>query len=457
MSTETSNLLSEADFKNRLSARHRRGKAWRYFYFASIVVAILALVILFLNVVNRTFGMVAVQNEVAPETLTTDGRSLDELNSDVLAGILQEYLSRRLRVLIRDNLSVVDPALFTSLPMREVLAGREFPEEMGDFTINGLIEDDWATILSLNLSESRLRQLVLNEIVKPEILESWSLFDSLFHRDTIEVAAAEQYPGAVLEFRSWLSGDFLSNPMSSVPGDAGIRTALLGTLYMVMLTATVALPIGVGAAIYLEEYAGDNLLNRILETNIRNLAGVPSIIYGLLGLAIFVRALEALTSGAVFGVTDSNGRTILAAAFTLALLVLPIIIINAQEALRAVPWSIREASYGLGATQWQTIWRQVLPAALPGILTGAILSVSRAIGETAPLIVVGASTFIVLDPDSPFSKFTALPIQIFQWTSRPQEQFRDIAAAAIIVLLVLLLAMNATAIILRNRYSRRLS
>jgi phosphate transport system permease protein len=182
---------------------------------------------------------------------------------------------------------------------------------------------------------------------------------------------------------------------------------------------------------------------------------VPSIIYGRLGLAVFVRALEGLTSGAMFGVEDSNGRTILSASLTLALLILPIIIINAQEAVRAVPSSLREASYGLGATQWQTIWRSVLPASIPGILTGTILAISRAVGETAPLIVVGASTFIVLDPESPFSKFTALPIQIFQWTSRPQDQFRDIAAAAILILLVLMLSLNATAIFLRNRYSRR--
>jgi phosphate transport system permease protein len=182
---------------------------------------------------------------------------------------------------------------------------------------------------------------------------------------------------------------------------------------------------------------------------------VPSIVYGLLGLAVFVRALESLTSGAALGVTDSNGRTILSAALTMALLILPIIIVNAQEAIKAVPDSFRQAAYGLGATKWQTVWSHVLPNALSGILTGSILAVSRAIGETAPLVVVGASTFITVDPQSIFSKFTALPIQIYNWTARPQEEFRAAAAAAIIVLLVLLLTLNATAILLRNRFASR--
>jgi phosphate transport system permease protein len=179
----------------------------------------------------------------------------------------------------------------------------------------------------------------------------------------------------------------------------------------------------------------------------------------MLGLAIFVRALEPLTSGAISGFVDpttANGRTVLSAGMTLGLLILPLIIINAQEAIRAVPDSLRKASYGLGATKWQTVWYHVLPNALPGILTGTILAVSRAIGETAPLVVVGASTFITVDPTSPFSKFTTLPIQIYQWTARPQDEFRNIAAAAIIVLLILLLSLNATAVLLRNRFSRRM-
>ena len=205
----------------------------------------------------------------------------------------------------------------------------------------------------------------------------------------------------------------------------------------------------------LQEYASQNFINRIIQTNINNLAGVPSIVYGMLGLAIFVRTMESFTSGSMFGVTDSNGRTILSAGLTMGILVLPLIIINGQEAIKAVPDSL----------QTGVIWRRrhplandlasCLPNALPGILTGSILAVSRAIGETAPLIIVGASTFISKDPEGPFSKFTALPIQVYQWTTRAQPEFHSIAASAIIVLLVLLLTLNATAVIIRNRVQRK--
>jgi phosphate transport system permease protein len=219
--------------------------------------------------------------------------------------------------------------------------------------------------------------------------------------------------------------------------------------------------VGVGAAIYLEEYASDNRFNRLIQTNINNLAGVPSIIYGMLGLALFVRVLEPLSSGAIFGLvadsTTANGRTILSASLTLAILILPLLIINGQEAIRAVPQSLREASFGVGATKWQTIWHHVLPNAIPGILTGTILSIARAFGETAPLVVIGAATYITYDPTGPFSKFTTLPIQIYQWTSRPQEEFRNLAAAGILILLLLLLTVNAVAILLRNRYSKQRS
>jgi phosphate transport system permease protein len=202
-------------------------------------------------------------------------------------------------------------------------------------------------------------------------------------------------------------------------------------------------------------------VSAVTQTNISNLAGVPSIIYGMLGLAIFVRTLEYLTSGALFGQSSdatANGRTIISAAMTMALLILPIIIIAAQEAIRAVPTSLRQGSYGLGATKWQTVKNIVLPQAFPGILTGIILAVSRAAGETAPLLLVGASTFIVSDPSGPFSKFTVVPIQIYNWTSRPETEFKAIAAAAIIVLLVLILIFNATAVLLRNYFrSKRVS
>jgi phosphate transport system permease protein len=256
-------------------------------------------------------------------------------------------------------------------------------------------------------------------------------------------------------FKSWLRPAFVTSQQSPDPLVSGVRSAILGSLWTILVTILVALPLGVAAAVYLEEYAPrDRRLTRIIQTNINNLAGVPSIIYGMLGLTIFVRLLEPLTSGAWLMSTSSgtaNGRTILSAGLTLALLVLPLQIINSQESIRAVPGTLRQASFGLGATRWQTIWSHVLPSALPGILTGTILSVSRAIGETAPLVVVGASTAIFQDPGGPFSKFTVLPIQIYQWTARPQAEFRSVAAAAILVLLVMLLSLNAVAVFLRHR------
>lgn len=305
-------------------------------------------------------------------------------------------------------------------------------------------------------TRAEVYQLVLERVVEPKVVASWSLMDSLTKRSEIE-SVVVGIPNGSMEWRSWLTPQFLAASQSSTPEQAGIRGAILGSLWVILFTLLIALPMGVGAAIYLEEYAEDNWLNRMIETNINNLAGVPSIIYGMLGLAVFVRVLEPFTSGKFFGLADpttANGRTVLSAGLTLALLVLPMIIINAQEAIRAVPRSLRDAGYGLGGTKWQVIWHHVLPAAIPGILTGNILAMSRAIGETAPLVVVGASTFISVDPSGPFSKFTTLPVQIYQWTSRPQAEFRHIAAAAIIALLVLLLTLNAAAVVMRNRFSK---
>ncbi|HYZ92665.1 MAG TPA: phosphate ABC transporter permease PstA [Actinomycetota bacterium] len=239
---------------------------------------------------------------------------------------------------------------------------------------------------------------------------------------------------------SKLSPSFLVNYPSRFADRAGVRAALLGTLWLMALTAIVTIPVGIAAAAYLEEFAPSNRLTRAIETNIANLAGVPSIIYGLLGLGVFVRALQM-------------GRVLLAGALTLALLVLPIVIIASREALRAVPLGIREGAFALGATRWEVVRNQVLPVALPGIMTGTILALSRAIGETAPLITLGAFTYLAFDP-TPTSTFTAMPIQIFNWVVRPQEDFARIAAAASLVLLAVLLSMNALAIWLRNR-SRR--
>ena len=239
----------------------------------------------------------------------------------------------------------------------------------------------------------------------------------------------------------WLDLQFLTEFPSRFPEQAGIKSALWGTVWLITLTAGISIPVGVAAAIYLEEFSPKDRLSQLIEVNIGNLAGVPSIVYGILGLVLFVRFLAL-------------GRSVLAGSLTMTLLILPVIIIASREALRAVPDSIRQAAFALGATRWQAVRAQVLPVALPGILTGVILALSRAIGETAPLVMIGALTYVAFVPEGPMDAFTALPIQIFNWASRPQENFHQLAAAGIIVLLVTLLLMNATAVWIRQRAER---
>ena len=241
---------------------------------------------------------------------------------------------------------------------------------------------------------------------------------------------------------AWVRPELFENMPSRRPERAGLKPALLGTLWVISLTAVIAFPVGVLAAVYLEEYAPRNWWTKLLRTNIANLAGVPSVVYGLLGLGLFAEWLRL-------------GRSIISGALTMALLILPIIIIASQEAIRAVPPSLRQAAFALGATKWQVARHHVLPVAMPGILTGTILALSRAIGETAPLLVVGAAAYVTFNPDSLSDKFTVLPIQIYEWTRRRQEEFQELASAAIIVLLVVLLLMNAAAIVLRQRFSRK--
>jgi phosphate transport system permease protein len=240
----------------------------------------------------------------------------------------------------------------------------------------------------------------------------------------------------------YLDWDFFQNFASRRPEEAGIKAALIGSIWLMLVVAPFALLLGLGTAIYLEEYAKKNWFTSFIKLNISNLAGVPSIIFGLLGLTIFVRALAL-------------DRSVLAAGLTMSLLVLPVIIVAAQEAIRSVPRELREASYGMGATKWQTIVRVVLPAAIPGILTGSILALSRAVGETAPLVVVGIPMFIAFLPKTVFDTFTVLPMQIYNWTSRPQEEFQSVAAAGILVLLFLLIFMNSIAVFIRNKFQKR--
>jgi len=404
------------EFSNNLRTRNFSGKIWKGIFQFSTLVGIIALVTLLLNVINQSAGYVHYEAKVDPDTLRVDGIPLEQQSKEQLMSILQNKLST---------------GAYNKIDRDKPFAER---------------------------SRDEVYDLVFDRIIKYQVEETWLLWDSLTNSAEIKASVPTDQSGTELKFVVWANWDFLRRQQSSDPVLAGVRTAILGSLWTISITILVAFPLGVMAAVYLEEYAADNWINRIIQTNINNLAGVPSIIYGILGLAIFVRVLEPFTSGTLFGVTDpttANGRTIMSAGLTLALLVLPLIIINSQEAIRAVPGSLRNASYGIGATKWQTVWSHVLPNAMPGILTGTILAISRAIGETAPLVVIGASTVIFFDPENAFSKFTTLPIQIYQWTSRPQDEFQFLAAAAIIVLLVILLTLNATAIFLRNRFSRR--
>jgi len=242
----------------------------------------------------------------------------------------------------------------------------------------------------------------------------------------------------------WLDFQFLSSFPSRFPYKAGIKSALVGTLWLITMLIFIAIPLGVSTALYLEEFSKDGGIHRLISLNISNLAGVPSIVYGIIGLAVFVRGLEL-------------ERSLVSGALTMSLLILPVIIIASREAIKSVPDGIRNAAYALGATPWQTAWSHILPASFPGILTGVILSLSRAIGETAPLIMIGALTYVAFLPEGPMDSFTTLPIQIYNWISRPQEEFHQLAAAAIIVLLAVLLTMNAGAIYIRHKTEQRLS
>lgn len=483
--------------------RQRVGRVWQGFFFLSIVFALVALMLLLYNITREAFGVVAEKYTNDPDTLAEIylgyEKPFDELDSDELSIIASmkfqnENNEARLRILVMDwvlGVTRSEPErlkLIGTRAVSELLEEGTYPEEIADKPIGipPLTAEEYQQIMSRNLSDEQLRDFVLAEVALMRVVRSWPMNEVILNYDGIEaelerankIAAGEieagkteqgleVIAGSELRFRSWVNFDFLSQPMNTRPELAGIRTAIFGSLWVITLTILFAFPLGVGAAIYLEEYAEPSKINSIIQTNIYNLAGVPSIVYGILGLAVFARALEGFTSGRYLasGVdtlglgihipTAPEGRTVIAASMTMALLILPLIIINAQEAIRSVPNSIRQASYGLGATKWQTTWNHVLPYALPGIFTGTILSVSRAIGETAPLIVVGAVSYITKNPESPFSRFTVLPIQIYRWTSRPEKEFQNAAAAAIVVLMVILLSMNSFAIILRNHFSRR--
>ena len=453
---------SDDEYLGLLSRRTRRARWFQFVCLASMVVAVIALVTLLYTIINDSFGLVAIVNQNNPEDLVADlgydpeTTTLGDVSYDDLVGLLAENVSSGVgRRLEREQRFYEDRLVF----------------ESDDVWIEICASDAPPTGCTLGpRSQASVLQLVNERVVVPDVIATEDLVSSLVNPEQFEeevITAFETSPErfgeytadqVTFEWRAWFNPTFLITPQNSTPEIAGIRTAILGSAWLVLITVAFAVPVGVGAAVYLVEFAKPSRFKNFIQTNINNLAGVPSIIYGMLGLAVLVRGLESFTSGAVFtnGVPPSdNGRTIISAGITLGLLTLPVVIISAQEALKAVPDSLRQAGMSLGATKWQTVRSQVLPVAMPGILTGVILAVARAIGETAPLIMVGAASFITFDPTGPFSKFTALPIQIFQWTGRPEEEFQRIAAAAIIALLILLLTLNAVAVILRNRYSRR--
>jgi phosphate transport system permease protein len=439
------------EYLDLLAKRTRRGTWVRFGFLGLLIMAILALASLLLTIIDDSFGLVAIVNQEEPEAIVAElgydpaTVSLDSLSKDdlltALSGSINTNVGRRLE---REQRFFDDRLVFESqAKWDEICASGEPP-----------------TGCSLGArSRQNVYLLVLERVVSPDIIDSYGLFPSLFGGANFEreveeafIDTPERYPDYTFdqvqfEWRAWLNRSFLTSPSSSIPELAGIRTAILGSAWLVLFTLALAVPVGVGSAIYLEEFAPRNRLTDFIQTNINNLAGVPSIVYGMLGLAVFVRIFEPLT----------QGRTVMSAGLTLGLLTLPVVIISSQEAIRAVPSSLRQAGMALGATRWQTVRSQILPVAIPGILTGTILAVARAIGETAPLIIVGAASFITFDPTGPFSKFTALPIQIFQWTALPQEEFRNLAAAASLALLILLLVLNAAAVLLRNRYSRRMT
>ncbi len=440
-----------AAYRKLVDRRARRGRWAHVGFLGLLMLAVVALATILFTIVDDSFGLVAIVNQEEEESVVARlgydpaDVALHDLPKEDLVTALQGGINNNVgRRLERDQRFFADRLIFEDQATWDGLCTAAEPP----VGCTAPVRDAQNVYL-----------LVLERVIQPDIIASNGLFPSLLNGAAFEeevrtsfIENPERFPDYTFDqvdfqWRAWLNRSFLTTPASSIPELAGIRTAILGSAWLLLIAVLFAVPVGVGAAIYLEEFASRNRFTDLIQTNINNLAGVPSIVYGMLGLAVFVRVLEPLT----------QGRTVLSAGLTLGLLTLPVVIISSQEAIRAVPSSLRHAGLALGATRWQTVRSQVLPVAMPGILTGTILAVARAIGETAPLILVGAASFITFDPTGLFSKFTALPIQIFQWTTYPQEEFRNLAAAASLALLIMLLVLNAAAVMLRNRYSRRMT
>ncbi len=468
---EGAHLQADRAIRNRL----RTAAGGRVVLFLSLLLALLVLIALILNVVDQLGGYVVYGYRIDPKSVVPAIAPEDMSEQELRDMILNNTPDYRLEAIPDDYgvpLDEMDKDLLVEVVYAEI---PDLDPLLGTRPFTELPNDELITLIQQNITTSRFDQLneeqpfaqrsraELLDLFEKEVLEervvySWRLFDSLLNGPAIIKTIERDYPGQQYELRWWLTPQFVTSPQTTRAETTGLRTAILGSALIVIITILFAMPIGIAAGVYLEEFAAPNRINQFLQANIYNLSGVPTIIYGLMGLAIFVRALGDLTNGSMFGVPNPppNGRTIISAGLTMGLLVMPLIIINTQEAIRAVPQSIRDGALAVGATYWQTVWHHVLPMAVPGILTGIILAISRAVGETAPLVVVGAAAYISVDPSGPFSSFTGLPIQIWAWTALPEQTFRNVAAAAIIVLLAVVITFNLTAIILRNRLRKSL-
>ncbi len=400
-----------------LRTRKRNETIMRTLMLIALYCTISFLFILAGSIINNAFGYVLFTYEIHP-TEFSQGGEINELSHAKKIAILKENLRER---------------VYITLDRKKPMEKR---------------------------SSQDLSAIIFSRVLKASVLEAYSLFESLFQRGQL-IENALTYPNADLIFRSWISPRFIRGEQSTNPLESGIWGAITGSVGVILVTILFSFPLGIGTAVYLCEYMPRSRWKNLLQINIYNLSGVPSIIYGLLGLVVFVRVFLPITSGQLFGFTSGaatdSGRTILSAGLTLTLLILPVIVINTQEAILSVPTYIKQASYGLGATKWQTVWHHIIPYCIGRILTGTILSVSRAIGETAPLVVVGASTFLTIVPNSIFSKYTTLPIQIYQWSARPQQEFQNLAAGAILVLLTIMLTLNFIAIMYRKRVQKKLA
>lgn len=399
-------LRGGADAERRRRRKRVRGRAFVALTFVPVVLALALVATLFTDVITDTVSW-----QIVEPAYTTESWSFGE--GFRWFGTWENVAEKELVARGEDPALVLDD-----------------PEERRKFRLRNRVELLWS------LDGRPLRYVVTNS--RDDTVDDFGFFEGLRELETIR---AEVGVGQELRLNPWLDAAFFTKNASRTPVMAGLGNALLGTLWVIGLVILLSLPIGVGAAIYLEEYAPDNRLTRFIEINIRNLAGVPSVVYGILGLYAFVRVFDF-------------GPTVLSAALTLALLILPVVIIAAREAIKAVPPSLRQASYGLGATKWQTVSRVVLPNAVAGIVTGMILSVARAIGETAPLLLVGAAAFIPRAPDGPLSTYTVVPIQIYSWVAENDVEFAHVASAGILVLLMVLLVLYGAAFYLRRRFER---